>query len=412
MRHRRATARGLTLLEMQVALLLLLLVSLYLMSLFASGTRHAARAMDYSRATVLVQRRLEEVRRVPLADVVASVREEAEPYTGFNTTVEVTPYEGAVYQLQVTARAPSGALAHAATLVSDHPNTFQGVVTDAFTHQVAWVNDQDLLAYTEGTGMTNLGPVSDGRRGGGLSGSPGSNLIWRAGRKEAPAAFLETVPTPATWAPALADPVGAGDSVTSPWRLTGMATDFASSSMVLADSANRGLWLHDGANWTGPLRAKAPALGRPLGLAADPALSMVWVADHDYQCVRKLLSARAAAAYPATELESAGAFGSWHKTRFRPPASMGFGAPVGLAMDPQGWALFVHDGGRLYRFRDGNGGWDLLGSLPPALVAEGASGLACDRYAGWLYLSTLQGSLWKVRAGPGLLASEFSKLWP
>jgi hypothetical protein len=397
---------------MQVALLLLLLVCLYLMSLFASGSRHAARALDYSRATVLVQRRLEEVRQIPLADLTASVREEGEPYTGFNTTVELTPFEGRLVQLQVTARAPSGALARASTLVSD-PSAFQGVVADAFTHHVAWVNDLDLLAWNDVTGsVSNLGPVADGRRGGGLAGQPGRNILWRAGRSNAPVPFLETVPTPATWGTALNEPVPAPDSLKSTARLTGMVTDLGATTLVVGDVANRALWFHNGTSWSGPLRAKAPALGTPVGVAADPALSLIWVADYEFQCLRKLLSPQAAAAYPAADLESAGPLGMWHRTRFRPPSPMGFGAPVGLAMDPLGWGVFVHDCSRLYRFRDGNGGWQLLGDMPPALQAESPSGMACDRFGGWLYLCTGQGSLWKVRAGAGLVPGDFVKLWP
>lgn len=396
---------------MQVALLLLLLVCLYLMSLFASGSRHAARAIEYSRATVLAQRRMEEARHFPLADLTPGTRAESEPYTGFNTTLDVRPFEGSLFQLQITCTAPSGARAQACTLCAD-PSGFQGVATDSFTHQVAWVSGANLMAWDDVTRTaTNLGAPGDGRLVGGLAGHPGSNALWRGGRGEGPAQFLESLPTPRTWGAPLSAPASTATSLLSLSRMAGLVADGASQTLLVADVANRALWHHDGGSWNGPLRPQNPPLGRPAGLAADPWLSVVWVADYDYQCLRKLLSPQAAANYPAAQLEPAGAIGSWHRTRFRPPAALGFGGPVGLGMDPQGWGVLVHDGSRLYRFAEGNGGWQVLGTMPAALIAEGPQGLTCDRFAGRVYLSTMQGGLWKAPAGP-VSPSDFQKLSP
>jgi len=141
-------------------------------------------------------------------------------------------------------------------------------------------------------------------------------------------------------------------------------------------------------------------------------MTLVWVADQDYQCLRKLICPAAQAAYPAVQLESAGALGSWHRTRFRPPAQMGMGSPSGLAMDPLGWAVFVHDRARLYRFVDSSQSWDLLGDLPLDLINESPSGLSTDRFGNQLYLSSEQGSLWKVKAAGPLTVGDFRKLWP
>ena len=406
--------RGLSLLEVQVALLLLLLVSLYLMSLFASGQRHARRALDYSRATLLAHRRLEEARAVPVPDLRPGLTQESEPYQGFNTTLSVAPYEGGLSLLAVDTRAPSGALARAFTLVPDW-SRFHGVAADVFAHQIAWTNGPDLMVWDDLTGTaTNLGPVGDGRKNGALSGQPGSNQIWRGGVDLGPIPFLERVPTPDTWGAALSSPVVAPDNWISEVRFTGLASDGAGDGLVAADISNSGLWFSRSGSWTGSqvTRPKEPPLGRPGGVACDPAMSLIWVADQDYQCLRKLVCPAAAAAYPAAQLESAGALGSWHRNRFRPPPALGMGSPAGLAMDPLGWAVYVHDRARLYRYLDGPQTWELLGTLPLALVQEIPSGLATDRYGSQIYLATEQGSLWKVKATTSLTDADFRKLWP
>jgi hypothetical protein len=402
------------LLEVQVSLLLLLLVTLYLMSLFASGQRHARRALDYSRATILAHLRLEEARTVPATELVEGERLESEPWQGFRTTLSRSPYEAGLWQISIETRAPSGALARTCSLVPN-PAQFNGVASDAFIHQVTWTHGPDLMAWNDQTHIaTNLGAVGDGRLAGAVAGRPGSNLLWRGGGSLAPVPFWEQLPTPTTWGPPLASPVLTPDAWTAPPRWSGLAADQGGSGLVAADVANAGLWFAQGGSWTGSpiVRPLDPPLGRPGGVVCDPSMTLIWVADQDYQCLRKLICSAAAAAYPASQLESAGALGSWHRTRFRPPAVMGMGSPVGLAMDPLGWACYVHDRARLYRFIDGSLTWELLGELPAGLIDEAPSGLATDRFGNQLFVSTEQGSLWKVKAAGPLTAADFHKLWP
>jgi DNA-binding beta-propeller fold protein YncE len=189
-----------------------------------------------------------------------------------------------------------------------------------------------------------------------------------------------------------------------------MVTDLAGSQILLADAANRCLWLWNGTNWQ-PRSAQDPALGQPTALAADPALSLVWVADADFQCLRKWVSSQGAAAYAASELETTSG-GAWLRRRFRPPASLGLGSPLGLAMDPHGNRVYLHDRGRLLAFSEAPNRWELLGVFPNRLIEQGPSGLACDRFGEHLFVATEQGALWKVPARPGLTNGEFQQLWP
>lgn len=393
-------------------MLLLMLVSLYLMSLFASGQRHALRARDYSQATLLAHQRLEEARAVPVAELENLEQAEPDPYRGFVTHRRLEPYEAGLWMLTVETRAPSGASARACALVSQ-PFDFTGVICDPFSHRIVWLNGSDLMAWDDSSAsVRNLGPAGDARTFGALCGIPGSNQIWRGASRLGPMAYAESLPTPGTWSPALGSPVSSPDDFVAPPRFTGMAGDFTGHRLVLCDAANRGLWFWQGSAWSSVVRPRQTALGKPSGICCDTAMSLIWVADQDYQCLRKWLGPAASALYPAAQLESAGGIGNWHRSRFRPPATMGFGSPCGLAMDPLGWGVYVHDGSRLYRFLDGENRWELLGSMPAALVEARPSGLCTDRFGHQVYLCTQQGSLWKVRASTGLATSDYKPLWP
>lgn len=407
--------RGLSLLEVQVSLLLLLLVTLYLMSLFASGQRHARRSVDYSKCTLLAHRRLEEAKVIPFKDLRLGLHQEGEPNPGFNTTLSLTPYEDGLSLLQVQAVAPSGALARAFQLVADPAISFSGVISDEFAHNIAWVNAGDLMAWNDQTSsQTNLGPVGDARLGGALAGRPGTNFFWRGGGKESPISYQETLPAPGTWGAALVAPVTAPDAQRSLAQFTGLATDWGTDRLVAADSINRGLWFSDGSSWSNASVSKptSPPLGRPTGIACDPAMGLIWVADSDYQCLRKFLGPTASANYPPAELESAGALGNWHRQQFRPPANIGMGSPVGLAMDKFGWAVLVHDRARLYRFVESSNHWDLLGNFPPDLRSEMPSGICTDAFGNVAFVTTERGSLWKIRPPVGGTAMITTKLWP
>ncbi|MBS2040173.1 hypothetical protein JST97_34620 [bacterium] len=407
--------RGLSLLEVQVSLLLLLLVTLYLMSLFASGQRHARRSVDYSKCTILAHRRLEEAKAVPFKDLSLGLRQETDPNPGFNTTLSLTPYEDKIFLLEVRAVAPSGALARAFQLVTDPAIGFDGVICDEFAHHLAWVSGGDLMTWNDQTAtQANLGPVSDARVGGALAGRPGSNFFWRGGSQETPISFQESLPAPRTWGTALTPPVATADNQKALALFTGLASDWGTSRLVAADSINKGLWFSDGSNWSHAniSRPTSPPLGRPTGIACDPAMGLIWVADSDYQCLRKFLGPTASTGYPASELESSGALGNWQRKQFRPPASIGMGSPVGLAMDKQGWAVLVHDRARLYRFIESTSSWELWGSFPATMRAELPSGMCTDAFGNVVFVTTEGGSLWKIRPPLGATPMVVTKLWP
>lgn len=400
---RRSSRRGLSILEIQISLLLLLLITLYLMSLFASGSRHAARALDYSRATTLARRRLEGVRRLPSDDITPGLERSDDPNPGFNTTLTVTPFGPLLTLLQVEAHAPSGAVATCSTLVED-PTLIRGVACDPFTSQVAWTSGTELRIWddlTASRAATLADPES--RKNGPVVGLPGSGFLWRGDRMLPPIAHRS-----AGWDPPLLSPVALPDNDTAAPRWSGGVSDAFTTQSLWTDAANRCVWWHNGAAWS-RLKPANPPLGRLTAVAADPALSLVWVADLDNGCLRKLVNSVSAASSGLDGSgEAAGSFGFWDRRKFRPrPADrLAMGTPLALAMDPQGSGVFVHDGCRLYRFDEARSPqWTEWCALDPALVAEGASGMAADRFGSTLFFNTRADSLWKVKltgGGPGV----------
>jgi hypothetical protein len=178
-----------------------------------------------------------------------------------------------------------------------------------------------------------------------------------------------------------------------------VASDRFGNLAVVGDTSNHCLWLYQdfgpgpGSWQTIPLCPLTVPMGIPTGVAIDPLGSLVWVADEDNQCLRKFVFSGGAA--PAFE-PNAGGLGSWQVQPVLPPATMGLGAPQGIAMDNQGWAVYLVDRARLYRYVDETSQWLVLGELPSAVIHNGLSGISMDAFGTMLYLNTLQGQAYKL----------------
>ena len=132
-------------------------------------------------------------------------------------------------------------------------------------------------------------------------------------------------------------------------------------------------------------------------MAVDPGGSVLWVADREYQCLRKVLLVEEAPGYPSSELESRDGV-HWLKKRYRPPVSVGLlGSPQGLAMDADNWGVLVLDRGRLYHFvEDEPTPWKVVASFPSQLIDAGPSGLTVDPYDNVAFVATRNSQIWRV----------------
>ncbi len=405
--------RGLSLLEILLAFLIIFLVSLYCMSMFAQGQRHWLRAQEYSVATFLVNEKMQELLAVPGPELTSGAGTFPVPFEDYRFAVTARPFEHDLVELRVEVVSRQGARSGAACLVADNERFF-GVAVDPSTNLVAFSRGDQTISYWDDQTRALAPAIPDRPDGavGAVAGLPGHNKLWSAGVTQSLRALREFAPNPREWLGAVPAPLSPAAGVADP-RYSGLATDASCSYVFLGDAANRAIFLlvDDSApTWQqGSITATNPPLGAPAGLATDDHASLLWVADREYQCLRKLLLVPGK--YPAAQYEQA-AFGWWHRTQFRPGRAVGvLGDPQGIAMDPNGWAVYVTDRGRLWRFTEGEATpWVVMAEYPADLVAAGPCGLALDDYDNVIYLSTRLGQLWKCTLAQPPAASTCNRL--
>ena len=394
----RGRALGLTLVEVMVSFVLILLITLYLMSMFATGQSHWLRAQQYSIGSFLVHQKLQELLQTPVNEIVPGKAKFPLPYAEYTYQVELSPYEATyanLFTLNVEVTSDVGSVAQARTLLGNS-KSFQGVSVDPFTNQAAYATPSQLNIYDDQAGTTSVGPAFvDARLGGGVSGWPGGNLLWQIGQMQALDKMNDTV-MPLAWGPLASALAPAG--LSSP-RFSGLASDRFGNVAVVGDTSNRCLWVYEdpgpgAGSWVStPLRPQATPLGIPSGVAVDPLGSLIWVADQENQCLRKFVFQGPAG--PAFE-PNVGGVGYWQKQPVQPPANITMGAPQGVAMDSQGWAVYVVDRARLYRYVDDTGEWLVLGEFSDAVIRQGLSGISLDSFGNVLFVNTNQGKLYKL----------------
>lgn len=391
-------------LEILLAVLLLFLVSLYLMSLYASGQGFALRGREYTAATFLARNRMEELVAEP-ADALTGARGAfPSPHDGYSWEVRLEDYEGDLKVLEVAVRSPRGARSVLRTL--RRTNAFHGVACDPAAQQVVFSSPGDGPVHVLVEGEEALPLGGERTQAGGVAGFPGLGLLWvtegggvQYFRGDGAGTLGEGV---------LVDPPRGLARVP---RFAGAATDGAGNRLFLADRANRGLWILEdaspfGRTWDArsPLAPEDPPLGTPAGLAVDRAGSVAWVADTEYECLRMLVLGAGRRPSPAADFEEEPGLGWWCRRRFRPPEGMG--APQGVAVNPWGSAVLAVDGRELHllEFRPRAGGghsesWNRV-ALPEALVAARPSGICLDPFRNVVYLNTRAGEVWKHTVAP------------
>jgi len=407
---------GLSLLELLLAVLLVFLASLYLMSLFSSGACLALRAREYTVATLLARSRMERLMASPMDAILPGQGGFPKPHGEYRWEVRVEDYEGDLKMLELAVTSPRGVRSFLRTL--RRQVGFFGVACDPAAHRVVFaVPGQAAVQVLEEDGEVTRGPALPGGASppqpGGVAGGPGLGYLWVVDQanlnvhyfREPQAGVFDggepRVPCPV---PTFASP-----------RFAGVATDASANRLFLADRANRGLWILSDAPAFGPgpwgtgrpLAPREPALGVPSGVAADASGSVVWVADTENRCLRKLLLGDGPA--PGRDFEEEPGVGWWCRRRYRPDA--GLGVPQGLAVNPWSSAVLCVSDSDLWvlDFFPGPSGdfqesWRRI-PLPQDLVGARPSGLCLDPFRSVVYLNTRSGQLWKhTLAAPGVFS--------
>ena len=107
---------GLSLVELMIAFLIILVVALYIFSLFASGQKHWLRAQQYSVSSFLVHQKMQEALLTPLAELPNGKVPCDPPFQDFTYQIDAHPYEGrSIYQVDVEVTSRIGTSARATT---------------------------------------------------------------------------------------------------------------------------------------------------------------------------------------------------------------------------------------------------------------------------------------------------------
>ncbi len=416
---RRPRPAGLSILEVLLGILLVFLASLYLLSLFSSGHSLALRSREYTVATLLARSRMELLTAAPVDAVLPGRGEFPQPHAGYLWEVRIEDYEGDLKVVEVAVTSPRGARSFLRTL--RRQTGFFGVACDPAAHRVVFaLPGQAAVQVLQDGGTVSPGPTlpagSAPARAGGLAGCPGLGYLWVVDQdnlnvqyfREDPAGGFDggdsLVPRP-------------GPAAVTP-RFAGAASDASANRLFLADRANRGVWILQDASPFGqqtwgeglPLAPQDPSLGVPSGVAVDASGSVVWVADTENRCLRKLLLSGPPS--PREDFEEEPGVGWWSRRRFHPEEGMG--APQGVAVNPWSSAVLCATESDLWvlDFLPGPSAgflesWKRV-PLPADLVRARPSGVCLDPYRNVVYLNTRSGQLWKHTLAP---PGTFSRLY-
>ncbi len=409
--------KGISLLETIVSVQILLIVCLFCMSIFGQGQRHDLRAREFSTCSFLANQKIQELRCFPPEQLRTRLAKPeaarfSDDFSDYSYDASFSSYDQDLGLLEVTTHSKLGCLAHCSLLLPLE-TVGRGVLADANTNRVYYVG-----ASAAGTANNFLSAWNDESPGalpptpahpaglplGALAGSPGANFLWALG----PGAGLTSLAeSPSyTWGAETASP-----SATPSVFWSGLCSDANTGLAIASDASNRCLRLYDGesGSWNPiPCSPRRNSLGIPGDSAVDPFGSLVWVADRENNCLRKFLLSADTPAYPAGLVErwpgSGPVQGYWDNRSFRP--SNGFlGTPLGVAMDKEGYAVYVLDGSGIWSFveTDGATAWQkkftFSANIRPA-------GLELDQFGDVFYVNCSDGRLMKVLPGSPWVARQ------
>jgi len=399
----RLRPRGLSLLEVLLAILLLFLAASCLLCLFGSGQGLALRGREYSIATLLAGTRMEALLACPLEDVSPGTGEHSEPFLGYTWEVAVLDFDADLKLLEVTVFSPRGARCSLRTL--RRTSEFFGISCDPWAGWLLFSvpGDPSVHVLPDG-GVAAPGPTlppgPSPARAGGLAGLPGSGFLWVADQAHRNVIYFRQRESGGFEKGEL-HPLKLSSGGKPP-SFAGLACDSMANRLFLADRANRALWIMaDSPVYServrGPLAPQDPALGTPAGVAVDASGSVVWVADTEHGCLRQLLLGEQPG--PTADHEVEPGVGWWSRECFRPDEGMG--SPQGVAVNPWSSAVLCVDEANLHLLEFvplPAGGFARVWSrrpLPADLVRARPSGICLDPFRNVVYLNTRCGQVWK-----------------
>jgi|EP01012_Entosiphon_sulcatum_P066538 Tfp pilus assembly protein PilV len=414
---KKTKRKGLSFLELVIAMTLTFLSITFLMGLFITSIRNGERSKKRTTAAVMAQSTLERLSAFTADQIVSTTANFDPPMQDYTYNVDVQPagnYTGSgndpdLKQVICTVTDPAGnqstmvALRQAATplygAVVNRANDNVVFTQDPVRYASRYTGPQPI--YCNGTtspGATQtsgadprpfinwyappvfLNPAKDpqmpgGGQAGAICASPDLSAFCAVDINNRGIRFISQ--TSPSWS-TLATPTGLGH----PSGVSGSLTA-GSEHIFLGDDKNRCLWEYrrSANTWNGPL---APSgMGRVASLGSDDALTTVWAIDVNAKGLRK---------YDV-------ASGTWS---FTAPGAVlpAVGNMVGLAVSGDGKKAFVCDEQNLYVLDTLTNNWSVppsvlsAGGMPSKLTSDMPQSLATNLDGTKLWASPVYGSLY------------------
>lgn len=409
---KKTKRKGLSFLELVIAMTLTFLSITFLMGLFITSIKNGERSKKRTTAAIMAHSTLERLSAFTADQIVSTTGNFAPPLEDYMYNVDVQPagdYTGSgddpdLKQVICTVTDPAGnkstmvALRQAATplygivasrtddnlVFTQDPNCYtqyQPVSCNNTTNPGVINNpwDQSLINwYPSTTFLEPSEPLMPGGQIGAICAN--SNLTaYCAVDLTARGIRFISLGSP-NWGPPL-KPTGLGH----PSGVTGRVGTGGSDHVFLGDDKNRCLWEYTQSSntWNGPLAA--PGMGRVASIGSNDALSSVWAIDVNAKALRK---------YDVTSA-------TW--TLHTPPPGPSIPTPgnlVGLAVSGDGKKVFVCDEQTLYILDVVSDTWVVppsvlgAGSMPNKLTSDIPQSLATNMDGSKLWASPVYGSLY------------------
>lgn len=389
--------RGLTFLELLLAMMIAFLAVSFLMGLFVSGARAGVRSREISTANLLAQGAMERLLVVPVEQIQAGVHQFGVNYPGFTYTLDVTDpgdFDGDGNDdedLKVVTMTVTTPIDNFLTFTALRRKTepYMGACAKGpDDHMVFSASGENSpLEWSCGTTfgdcdsgcVTPLPPMPGGQPGD-VAFVPTTGDVWVVDQGSA---GIRRCDSSGVWWPAVKPPIAS--------EPCGLATDTKTGDVLwMTDLANKCLWSYAGGVWT-QMPAPAVPLTRPQGVAVNEDGTQVWVSDKDSNSLRCY---RPGIGWDA------------------PYTDPGLREPEGVAVTPDGQWAFAADATKVFVFpASGGGGAVGSGTIDGKAQTDYPAGMCVSADGTILYLNTRRGSVWGVDISSDLECVDWECLW-
>lgn len=382
----RKTKRGLSFLELVMAMSMTFLAMTLLVGTFLTGLRHSGKSREMARATGLAQARLERLSALTMDSIqpgswpIGTDTEhltyrvdvaDAGDYDGDGLDdpdfkmVTVTVFNKDEPQCRLATLKPAISALYGAECSANQDQALFCVDDSAHKYPAGWDDPSGQLDPAAWFLFASDATLPEGGRPAGVAASDDLQTVWvvdfiKQGIRKA------TAPSNA-WS-ACKRPCGLGTP-------TGLCGRSDLSELWLGDGSNYCLWSYRPAtdSWSGPLRPCG--LGKVTGVATRPLGQVVWLADADHHCLRKYT--------PATD--------TWDATSYTSPE---LGELVAVALREDGQRVYAMDERYLHWLDLPSATWSKV-PLPAKLRSDTPQGLALNYAGTLLWASPRRGPLYK-----------------